>query len=103
MPSRHQGQMIQAMGPGTSQPITVSLSTVTANNSASPLTNIPRTIRLWSSVDCFIRVGGASVEATTSDHPLTARVPEVFDLGTQQYIAGIVSTGTGTLFISELE
>ena len=103
MPARFEGQILQALSLGGVNPTTLSLA-VTTGNVALPAPTNPqiRLIRLWSSVDCFVRFGGSTVEATTSSHPLTAKVPEVFE-SNQSYIAGIVSSGTGTLFISPLE
>jgi len=101
MPSRFQGEMFQVLGLGTAAPITVALSTST-NLNATALTGTLRLVRLWASVDCFVKVGGSSVTAATTDHPLTAKIPEIFHLAASEYVAGIVSSGTGTLFISEL-
>ncbi len=101
MPSRFQGEMFQVLGLGTGAPTTVALSTG-SNVNATALSSSLRLVRLWASVDCFVRVGGSSVTAATTDHPLTAKIPEIFHLDSSGYVAGIVSSGTGTLFISEL-
>ena len=101
MPARYEGQVLQCLSLGVANPTTLSLS-VTTGNVALPSTYLLRVYRLWSSVDCFVRFGGSAVEATTSSVPLTAKVPEVFHVYDNSYIAGIVSSGTGTLFISEL-
>ena len=101
MPSRFQGEMFQVLGLGMGSPTTVSLSTGSNLNSTA-LAGTLRLVRLWASVDCFVKVGGSSVTAATTDHPLTAKIPEIFHLDASEYVAGIVSSGTGTLFISEL-
>jgi len=97
---RINGQNYPIVGIGTGQPQTVSLSTVTARSNT--LNSTLGAIRVWSSVNCFIRFGDSTVDATTSDHPLTAEVPEVFETTGSTHVAGIVSSGTGTLFISIL-
>lgn len=102
MAVRLQGNQLQVLGLGTGQPQLVSLSTTTNLNSTN-LNSGADSVRLWASVDCFIRFGDASVVATTSDHPLTAKLPEVFQLDGAIRIAGIVSSGTGTLFISVMQ
>lgn len=101
--ARIEGKLLQVLSPGSVQPTTLSLAVTTANVALPTFTNPQvRVMRVWASVDCFVRFGGSTVEATTSSHPLTAKVPEVFE-SNQGYIAGIVSSGTGTLFISPLE
>ena len=102
MAVRLQGNQLQILGVGTAQPQTVALSVTTAVN-GSNLSSTADCVRVWASVDCFIRFGSGSAVATTSDHPLTAKVPEVFQLDGASRIAGIVSSGTGTLFISVMQ
>lgn len=100
MALRMQGTLFPVISLGAGQPKLVSLAVTTARSAA--LSSTVDMIRVWASVDCFVRAGGASVDATTSDHPLTAKVPEILQLNGATNIAGIVSSGTGTLFISEL-
>jgi len=80
-----------------SAPATVSLS-VSSNN----VQLVPgKLYRIWASVDCSIAFGSGSVVATTSSHPISAKIPELHITdNTNFYLAGIVSTGTGTLFAS---
>lgn len=99
---RVSGFLLQVLSTGSGQPQTVALSTSTNLNSTN-LTPSSDCVRVWSSVDCFIRFGDATAVATTSDHPITAKVPEVFQLDGATRIAGIVSSGTGTLFISPMQ
>ena len=55
-----------------------------------------------SDVDCFVLQGATGVVATTSSIPLYAKaprlmyVPDTTDLG---FVAGIVASGTGNLYI----
>jgi hypothetical protein len=59
--------------------------------------------RLWSSVDSFFKWGDASVTAATTDHPLKAGLDVMcYTDDTNLFLAGVVSSGTGTLFISEI-
>lgn len=82
-------------------PQVVNLSTVSANIALSPRTHY----RLWSSVDAFFKLGAdASVVASTSSHPLTAKLDVLlYTLSTQSYLAAVVASGTGVLFISRLD
>lgn len=99
---RIQGDRIQVLSLGTGQPKTVSLSVTTA--ASTELNPTSDCVRIWATVDCFIRFGATgSVVATTSDHPITAKVPEVFQLDGGKFVAGIVASGTGTLFLSEMQ
>lgn len=92
---------MQVLSLGAGGPQTLSLSGVSAVSSA--LTSTQDSVRLWSSVDCFVQFGiDATVVATTASHPMTAKIPEIFQIGNNHFLAAIVSTGTGTLFISPL-
>lgn len=79
---------------------TVSLSTSSA--AATGLTD-GSVYRLWSDVNCFVVfTNGGSTAADTDDMPLTAELPEFFRLTGATRIAGIVSAGTGTLYITKM-
>ena len=81
-------------------PTTLALSVTSAN----VLTKRFTYYRLWSSVDAFFRWGTVGVTATTVSNPLTAKLDVLhYTDDTNLYIAGIVSSGTGTLFISEFD
>lgn len=59
-----------------------------------------------SDVDTFIRQGGSSVAATTASWKLEAgsTIPMAVTIaGTNDYLAGILSSGTGTLQILKVE
>ena len=80
-------------------PTTLALSVTTARVALEART----TYRVWSSVDCFIMFGDVTVEATTTSHPLTAKCELLYRTSaTETYVAGIVSSGTGQLFISKV-
>ena len=72
-------------------------------------TNVQLTLwkyyRLWSSVNAFFTFGpNSGVAATTSSHPLTAGLDALCSTdATNIFIAGVVASGTGTLYISEVE
>ena len=61
--------------------------------------------RLWASVNAFFTFGTSSgTAATTSSHPLTAGLDALCATdATNIWIAGVVASGTGTLYISEVE
>lgn len=81
-------------------PSTINLSVTTANS--GPLQ--PWTAyRIWSSVDAFFALGGNSVSANTSSHPIKAGLDTLhLTDGDNLYIAGIVASGTGVLYISQI-
>jgi hypothetical protein len=83
-------------------PLTLSLSVTSAN---VPL-EVDANYELWASVDCFIKFGNSAVVALTTSHPLTAKIWKHVRVHTfpngDPYIAGIVSSGTGTLFLSKI-
>lgn len=84
-------------------PVTLSLSVASSRVQLQP----NRVYRVWSSVDCFFKLGDGTVVATSSEHPLTAKLDTLLLTGGRNtgtdWIAGIVSSGTGVLFLSELE
>lgn len=80
---------------------TLNLSVTSAVSSALTAEEV---YRLWSSVDCFVLTGGSGVAATTTSIPLTAKVSEYIEVAlTETFIAGIVSSGTGVLYITQLK
>jgi hypothetical protein len=55
-------------------------------------------------VDCFIRFGNATVDAATTDVPLSAGQWEPYSVADEEvYLAAIVSSGTGVLYITRLK
>jgi hypothetical protein len=58
-----------------------------------------RTFRLWSDVDCFIKIGSAPT-AVVTDVPLTAKVAEYVDLQANEDVAGILASSTGNLYVT---
>jgi len=94
------GRAVQVGGFSPGGPLVISLSVASANQQLLPFT----VYRLWSSVDCFFDLGTSNaVVATTSSHPLTAKldVMHVTD-ATNIWLAGIVAAGTGILFLSPI-
>jgi hypothetical protein len=83
--------------------ITLSLSVVSNRVQLQP----NKVYRLCPSVECFFKFGDQTVVATTSEHLLPAKQDPLALTGPQNsgtdWIAGIVSSGTGVLFLSELE
>ena len=82
-------------------PIVLALTVASARSVALS----PRTAyRLWCSVDAFVKFGDGTVVAAATDHPLTAKTELVVTTDNANvYLAAIVATGTGTLFISEMD
>lgn len=76
------------------------MSVVTSRIQLKPYTHY----RLWASVDAFFRFGDGASNASTSSNPITAKLDtlHVTD-GENIYLSGIVSSGTGTMFVSEVE
>lgn len=59
---------------------------------------------LWSTVDAFFQFGGSGVVASTGSHPIKAgldRLHWIDFADTSLYIAAIVASGTGVLYVSE--
>lgn len=59
-------------------------------------------VRLFSTTDCFVKIGSSGLSATTSDMPLPASKPEYFRVTPGQYVAAIQLTASGTLYVTEL-
>ena len=82
----------------------------TSNSNTSPaIAGSIRVVTLYSTQDCFIETGGASVVANTSNsHFLPASLPYDISLGAEtdatnndKYVAVIQAVSGGTLYISE--
>jgi hypothetical protein len=72
--------------------------------SASVQLNQYRHYRLWGSVDLFFQFGPAGVTATMNSHPAAAKLDYLhYTDDTNTTLAAIVSSGTGVLFISEID
>lgn len=61
-----------------------------------------KVIRLYSTVDCYIKLGDATVVAVDYRHILPAKTIEYFSVGSNTRIAARVASGTGLLYISEM-
>ena len=81
---------------------TVKLSLTTSAATTATVLTAGRKYDMVSDVDCFVcasTVGGN--DATTSDYFLPAlTIVPITPNGTYLYVSGIVSAGTGTLYIS---
>lgn len=102
LPKDSNGNVIhQALSP--INPKSVAMTVTTAATAADFTENV---IRVVATSDCFIKLGTTGVTAALTDHFLPAGKSEVFSLlsnGTRMTrIAAIVSTGTGTLYVSEM-
>lgn len=81
-------------------PTTLALTVTTDRVQLSP----NRYYRLWSSVDAFFSFGDGTVVATTTSNPLTGTLDVLHRTDKANvFMAGIVSSGSGTLFASEIE
>lgn len=85
----------------------VSTSTATARNSTG-FNTATRVVEIRSTVDCFFQQGDGTITATTSSHFLPADTDRLVATGGDNqaqytHIAAILSSGTGTLYISEME
>ena len=95
------GDAIQVLYPdvaGAHQ--TVGLSVTTARSTAIPAGSV---VELNSDVDCFVRFGDGTVDAALDDLPVWAKTPRVYHMYESAYVAGIVASGTGKLYITVLK
>ena len=79
---------------------TINLSVISANIQLSPFAYY----RIWASVDCFFDSGTTNgTVATTASHPLTGKTDTLhYTNSTIVWLAALVSTGTGVLYISQI-
>ena len=59
-------------------------------------------LRIYSTEDCFIKLGSATVEATADDHFLPKEVVDFVTVGDSVRIAALQDSAGGVLYISEL-
>ena len=99
-----EGSSYGIVGIGTYDPVdhqTVALSNTTNRSTQLQAGEV---YRLWASVDCFVKLGGASVVAATTDVPVSAKVNEYISVAQgENYVAALVSTGTGVLYITRVK
>lgn len=85
----------QAIFPGSSQ--TIAVATASAGS-----TILSGTIaRLYSTTDCYIKIGQGAQTATSSHMFLPASTVEYFAIHPGDFIAAIRATADGTLYITE--
>jgi hypothetical protein len=94
------GDIVQ-VGSYVNAPTIINLSVSSANT--GPLAG-HTCYRLWSSVDGFFQFGvDNTVVATTSSHPIKAGLDLLHWADANLFIAAIVASGTGQLFISRYD
>ncbi len=99
MRSDSQGRAIQ-IGRYLTAPVVLNVGVT----SVSVQLNQFRHYRLWGSVDLFFQFGPSGVAATLSSHPAAAKLDYLhYTDDTNTVLAAIVSSGTGVLFISEID
>jgi hypothetical protein len=94
------GRAIQSVTYSPNPPVTIALGVSSAV--VGPL--IPNTLyRIWSSVDAFFLVGpNNGISASTASHPIKAGLDTLHITDqTNLYIAGVVATGTGVMYLSQ--
>jgi hypothetical protein len=99
MRSDSQGRAIQ-IGRYLNTPLVLNVGVT----SASILLNQNQHYRLWGSVDLFFQFGPTGVAATLNSHPAAAKLDYLhYTDDTNTTLAAIVSSGTGVLFISQID
>jgi len=99
MRSDSQGRAIQ-VGRYLNTPLVLNLGVT----SSSVQLNQNCHYRLWGSVDLFFQFGPAGVTATLNSHPAAAKLDYLhYTDDTNTTLAAIVSSGTGVLFISQID
>jgi hypothetical protein len=99
MRSDSQGRAIQ-IGRYLNTPLVLNVGVT----SASIQLNQNQHYRLWGSVDLFFQFGPMGVTATLNSHPAAAKLDYLhYTDDTNTTLAAIVSSGTGVLFISQID
>lgn len=70
---------------------------ITLGTLASPGDRI--TVRVWSDQDCWVAFGTSAV-ATANDMPMTAKLPEFFDVTPGDRVSAIQQSTGGTLYVT---
>jgi hypothetical protein len=93
------GQVFQAFDPGTSQALAVG-ATSAACTALGTNTTI---VRLFSTVDCFIKIGASPTAVANTSMFLPGGFIEYYDIpyDSAPQIAAISASGSGTLYITE--
>ena len=94
------GRAVQ-IGSFVGTPYVLSLSVVSANVQLQPC----KRYRLWASANCFFQFGTSNaVTATSNSHPLWGGLDALHATDDANvWIAAIVPTATGVLYISEID
>jgi hypothetical protein len=81
-------------------PLTLAISAASAKIQLAPNTFY----RFWSSVDCFFDIGPTnSIAATTSSHPLAAKVDYLVFIDSANFWLAAIAASSGTLYISQVD
>lgn len=83
---------------------TVSLAVTTTTGRVATVGDAS-TIRIYNAgtATVFVKFGGSSVTAATTDMPIPAGVVETFRTGTLTHVAAITASGTATLYVTSGE
>lgn len=102
LPQDANNNPIPALRPRNGGAHTVQAGTISARNAIAfdPQTKVAS---LYATGDIFIRLGGANVEASASDHFFPAHTYYDIALGNASHLATIAVSNTCTLYISEKE
>lgn len=100
MPRDHGGAPIPVLKPSRTATIAIGIASVEADLPTLFSDSAAKAWRLQSTVACHIRTEAGS--ATTSDMPLAADMPEVFEFDANDDFRVIRSTTDGTLYITEM-
>ena len=88
-----------SLKPRTGKTQAVSISGTTAKTTKFLTAGV---VRLYSTVDCFVRFDYQAGTALATDMPLVGGLPEYFNLDGADTVAAITSAATGTLYVTEM-
>lgn len=100
MPRDHGGAPIPVLHPSRTATVSIGAASVEADLPTLFTDSASKAWRLQSTVGCHIRTEAGN--ATTSDMPLAADMPEVFEFSPADDFRLIRSTTDGTLYITEM-
>jgi S-adenosylmethionine:tRNA-ribosyltransferase-isomerase (queuine synthetase) len=102
LPKDRYGEGIQAMSPLEGGAQQVALTTASARQTTA-FGSDTKVIGVYSTVDVFIELGSSTVTALVTDHFLPGSTYMMLSVKDHDHIAGILASGTGTLYVSEFE
>ena len=98
LPKDDNGNPIQALRPETAQKFNVTATTARTASAFAAGTSL---ITICATQDCYFKLGGSAVAATTSDHFLPANRPRTIHVGPHTYVAAIRASADGVFHVSE--